>query len=258
VGDVTVEHRGFVAIVTFCRPPVNATDEASWADIASTFNQLAEDKDVRAVVLTACGDRAFMAGQDLRSDPWSREGKLPSAIVDPGRPVRDAMWAVYDCPVPVVAAVNGPAIGGGLAMVALCDIIIASEHATFGATEINVGLLGASAQLSRLVGTHRAREMFFLGEIVPAAELHRLGGVREVVPAATLMEAAMAVATTLADKSPIALRLAKESMNRIEGMPMKEGYRLEQDYTNRLRGYEDSREARRAFLEKRRPDWGWR
>ena len=132
------------------------------------------------------------------------------------------MWAITDCAVPVIGAINGPALGAGLALAACCDILLASEHATFGTTEINVGLLGASAHLSLLVGRHKAREMFFTGEQVPADELYRIGAVRAVVPHAELLPAARALAATLAAKSPIALRLAKESMNRVEFLPLKE------------------------------------
>ncbi len=99
------------------------------------------------------------------------------------------MWAITDCAVPVIGAINGPALGAGLALAACCDILVASENATFGTTEINVGLLGASAHLSLLVGRHKAREMFFTGEQVPAAELYRIGAVRAVVPRAELLPA---------------------------------------------------------------------
>src|SRR5581483_12099852 len=185
-------------------------------------------------------------------------GVPASLVTDPGRAVRDAMWAITDCAVPVIGAINGPAPGAGLAFAACCDVLFASDNATFGTTEINVGLLGASAHLSLLVGRHKAREMFFTGEQVPASELHRLGVVREVVPRPQLLDAARALARSLAAKSPIALRLAKESMNRVEHLPLKDAYRTEQDYTRRLLGFEDSSEARDAFMEKREPDWKWR
>jgi enoyl-CoA hydratase len=168
------------------------------------------------------------------------------------------MWAITDCAVPVIGAINGPALGADVAFAACCDMLLAAEHATFGTTEINVGLLGASSHLSLLVGRHKAREMFFTGEKVPAQEFHRLGAVRAVVPADQLMHEARRLAESLAAKSPIALRLAKESMNRVENLPLKDAYRTEQDYTQRLMGFEDSAEARSAFLEKREPEWRWR
>jgi enoyl-CoA hydratase len=137
-------------------------------------------------------------------------------------------------------------------------MLIAAEHATFGTTEINVGLLGASAHLSLMVGRHKARELFFTGELISAAELHELGAVRKVVAADELMTEARALASVLAAKSPIALRLAKDAMNRVEFLPLMEAYRTEQDYTARLLSFEDSAEARAAFLDKRDPEWKWR
>jgi enoyl-CoA hydratase len=168
------------------------------------------------------------------------------------------MWAITDCAVPVIGAINGPALGAGLAFAACCDILVAAEEASFGVPEINVGLLGASAHVSLLVGRYKAREMFFTGERVSAAELHRLGAVRAVVPRADLLATAGALADELAAKSPIALRLAKESMNRVEHLSLKEAYRTEQDYTARLSTFEDAAEARAAFTEKRPPSWKWR
>jgi enoyl-CoA hydratase len=179
-------------------------------------------------------------------------------VTDPARLARDAMWAITDCAVPVIGAINGPAIGAGVAFAACCDMLVAAEHATFGTLEINVGLLGASAHLSTMVGRHKAREMFFLGEKVPADELCRLGAIREVVPLEELAATARELADRLAAKSPIALRLAKESMNRVEHLPLKEAYRTEQDYTARLLGFDDAAEARQAYLDKRDPQWRWR
>ena len=133
------------------------------------------------------------------------------------------------------------------------------DGATFGTTEINVGLLGASAHLSLMVGRHKARELFFTGELIPAEELHRLGAIRKVVPQDRADgRGPRAGRRCWRRKSPIALRLAKESMNRVEFLPLKDAYRIEQDYTARLLGFEDSAEARQAFLEKRDPDWKWR
>ena len=149
---------------------------------------------MRVAIFTASGDRAFIAGVDLKNLRTEPSNVSPTHLVDAGLAVRRAMWSITDCAVPVIAAVNGPAIGAGLAFAACCDMIIASDNATFGATEINVGLLGASAHLSSLVGRHKAREMFFTGELVPAAELYRVGSVRAVVPREQLMEVAMDLA----------------------------------------------------------------
>jgi enoyl-CoA hydratase len=247
-----------VATVTFDRPPVNAIDRASMDELREIFTGFEADRSVRAAIFTSAGTRAFIAGVDLSTVGDRQDEVLPGEMIDPGRPAREAMWAITDCAVPVIAAVNGPAIGAGLAFAACCDIILASETATFGTTEINVGLLGASAHVSSLVGRHKAREMFFTGELVPAADLHRIGAVRAVVPAAELLPTARALAATLAAKSPIAMRMAKASMNHVEGLPLKEAYRIEQTYTDRLVRFEDSTEAREAFFAKRDPEWRWR
>jgi enoyl-CoA hydratase len=259
MGTVNVEVADLVATVTFDRPPVNAMDFETMAELTEVFASFTERRDVRAVIFTATGDRAFIAGVDLAAI-GGRESAEPPAktVVDPGHIARDLMWSIADCAVPVIAAVNGPALGAGLAFAACCDILLASENATFGTTEINVGLLGASAHLSLLVGRHKAREMFFTGEQVPAAELYRIGAVRAVVPRAELLPTATELARSLAAKSPIAMRLAKEAMNRVEFLPLREAYRTEQDYTNRLQRYDDAAEARAAFLEKRDPEWKWR
>ena len=260
MSTIAVTIADHVATVTLDRPPVNAIDRPTMAKIRDVFRAFNDDREVRVVIFTAAGDRAFMAGVDLKTvASTERGGDQPAGyVVDPSRLTRDAMWAITDCAVPVIGAINGPALGAGLAFAACCDILVASENATFGTTEINVGLLGASAHLSLLVGRYKAREMFFTGEQVPAAELQRLGVVRSVVPRDRLLPVAEELAATLAEKSPIALRLAKESMNRVEHLPFKEAYRTEQDYTARLLRFEDSAEARQAFLEKRDPHWHWR
>lgn len=258
--DLRVDVADHVATVTLDRPPVNAITRDTMIEMASVFDWLGGDRDVRVIIFTGAGERAFMAGVDLRTVATDDRGPdVPAALVtDPARAARDAMWSITDCAVPVIAAVNGPALGAGLAFAACCDIILAAEEATFGTTEINVGLLGASAHLSLLVGRHKARELFFTGEVVPAAELHRLGAVRSVVPRARLAEEAASLAASLAAKSPIALRLAKEAMNRVEWLPLKEAYRTEQDYTRRLLTFDDAAEARAAYLERRDPQWRWR
>jgi len=254
--SLTIEDH--IATVTIDRPPVNAVDRDAHVAIQRAFESLNDNQDVRVAIFTAVGDRAFMAGADLRTINQRPENVPPTAVTDPARYARDAFWSITDCAVPVIGAINGPALGAGLAYAACCDILIASDNATFGTTEINVGLLGASSHLSTLVGRHKARELFFTGETISAAELYRLGALRAVVAREDLMDAAMELARSLAAKSPIALRLAKESMNRVDDLPLKEAYRTEQDYTARLLRFDDAKEANAAFLEKREPDWKWR
>ncbi len=259
---ITVETADHIATVTLDRPPVNAVDRATMAEIRDAFRSFDDDRDVRVAIFTATGTRAFIAGADLRTVGTAASDDattIPATLViDPPRVARDAMWAITDCAVPVIGAINGPALGAGLAFAACCDILVAAEDADFAAPEINVGLLGASAHVSRLVGRHKAREMFFTGERVSAAELHRLGAIRAVVPAEDLLDTAVVLARDLAAKSPIALRLAKESMNRVEDLPLKDAYRTEQSYTARLATFDDAAEARAAYLDKRAPEWRWR
>jgi enoyl-CoA hydratase len=254
---VHLEVEDHVAMVTLDRPPVNAVDHATLDELTEVFRRVGSDRDVRVAIFTAAGDRAFMAGLDLRAVPPAIDDAETRFVTDPGLAAREPMWAIVDCAVPVIGAINGPALGAGLAFAACCDILVAAEHATFGTTEINVGLLGASAHLMRLVGRYKAREMFFTGEQVSADELHRLGVVRAVVPGDQLLPTARALASELAAKSPLALRLAKESMNRVEDLPFRDAYRVEQDYTDRLQRFDDAREARAAFLERRDPVWRW-
>lgn len=259
MGDLSVEVHDYVAVVTLDRPPVNAVTPQTYLEIIEVFESFAQRRDVRAVIFTASGTRAFVGGADLASIDDPDPANWPARrVVDRGVLARDAMWAIGDCAVPVIGAINGPAIGAGVALAAMCDVLVVADHATFGLTEINVGLLGASSHLSLMVSRHIARELFFTGELISAAELQALGAIRHVVPTGELVATARRIAETLAAKSPIALRLAKESMNRAEFLALKDAYRTEQDYTARLLSFEDSAEARAAYLEKRSPEWKWR
>jgi enoyl-CoA hydratase len=253
---VRTTHEGNVATVVLDRPPVNALDRQALREIAEAFEALAEER-VSVAVFRTGGERAFIAGADLKEiDAAVATG--PQNLTDRGLVGRRALEAVGRCAVPVVAVVDGAAIGGGLSFAALADIVVATEDARFGTTEINVGLLGASAHLRRLVGGVRAREMYLTGRLVAAPELHAWGAIAHCVPRADLEATVDRVVGELAAKSPLALRLAKEALDRTESLPVHEGYRIEQDYTNRLMALEDSAEARRAFFEKREPTWAWR
>lgn len=254
---VTVTIEDHIAVVLLDRPPVNAIDRQAQSELQAAFRAIGENRDVRVAILTATGERAFIAGIDLRAPEAADDGRA-SSVTDPGRRFREVLWSVRDCGVPVIAAVNGPALGAGLGFVSMCDIVVAAENATFGMTEINVGLLGGAAHLAYLVGRRKAREMFLTGELASAAELHRLGVVRAVVPPGDLMGYCRELAASLAAKSPIALRLAKESLNRVDFLPLDEAYRTEQEYTARLSRFEDAGEARQARHEKRPPEWRWR
>ena len=247
-----VEVTDHVATVTLDRPPVNAMNRPLLSEIHDTFRVVAEDWEVRTVILASAAERVFCAGADLKGMGERPDGP-PST--DAGRAVRDAMWAVLECPVPVIAAVNGPALGAGLAFAACCDIIVASERAVFGCPEVEVGLLGAGSHLQRMVGPYRMRELYYTARRVSAEEMFRLGGISRVVAHDSLMQEARGIAAEITLKSPPAIRLAKEALNRVEHMPFKEAYRTEQDYTARLSHFDDSKEAMLAFRERREPQF---
>ena len=239
-------------------PPVNASSPAMSTRLREVFDSFADNREVRVAILTGAGRRAFMAGRDLKAAAPSPEELPASELVVRALAVREVFWSIYDSAVPVIAAVNGPAIGSGMAIAAVCDVVMAAENAVFQSPEIDVGVLGGMAYLSLLVGRHKARELYFTGRAITAAELHDAGVVARVVPADGLLAAAGELAALLATKSPIALRLAKEAMNRVEFLPLKEAYRLEQDYTARLLTFDDAVEAREAWRDKRSPQWQWR
>jgi enoyl-CoA hydratase len=236
-----------VSIVTMDRPPVNALDPDTFIAIADYFESLWDSPDVRAVVLTGAGQRAFCAGVDIRT-------RLPqSESPDHYRRVRRTFFAIHDSPIPVIGAINGPALGAGLAIAASCDYLIASEDAVFGTPEIDVGLLGGAKHLGRLFPEGTTRRMYFTADRVTAEEAFRLGAVTKVVSSENLLEVAAADAQTIAGKMPLGIRMAKETLNEIETMSLHSGYRYEQAQTRILQQSKDAAEAKRAFLERRPP-----
>lgn len=246
---VGLEVRDHVGIVTVDRPPVNAVSLQLYGEIADTFEALNDRDDVRVAILRAEGEKAFMAGNDLNEFATME----PDNAGERMRQVRESFWSVYDCRVPVVGAINGPALGSGLCYAAVCDALVAAEEATFGLPEIDVGVMGGAKHLSLLVPRMVVRYMHYTGATLTAEEMKQYGAVIEVVPRERLLRTAMELAERIAKKSPIATRFAKESLNKIEYMDLKEGYEFEQSLTGELSGYEDSKEAARAFFEKREP-----
>jgi enoyl-CoA hydratase len=243
--EVRVQHQ--IAEVTLNRPPVNALARSTYTRIAEVFNSFAEHPDVRAVILTGQGSKAFCAGRDIKDLQQERQEPPSRNVADPYQSTREAFWAIRHCAVPVICAVNGPAIGAGVGLVAVSDIAIASDNAVFALTEIDVGVLGASSFAQWLVGPGKARRMFFTGERIPAQEIYRLGGVEMVVPSNRLMDEARSVALTISRKNPVAIRLAKASVVRADTLPLETAYQTEQDYTRHLSAYPDSGAAIHAF-----------
>lgn len=246
---VTLEVADFVAVATLNRPPVNAVNWEMRERLIEIFDQATDRDDIRVVVLTAQG-RTFCAGADLKQRP------------DPGKPgqywwhnrlTRETGNAIKECAKPVIAAVNGAALGAGFGLAAACDIMLASEEAVFGMPEINVGLAGGAAMLRELFGKSKTRMMMYTGQRVPAAELYRLGVIEACLPPDRLLPEAMRIAAEIAEKSPLGIRYAKTSCNLVELMPPKDAYRFEQNFTYALSRTEDALEARQATLEKRKP-----
>jgi enoyl-CoA hydratase len=241
------EHRA-VAEVVIDHPPVNALDVAGWFALAEAVTAAGRVADTAVVVLRAEG-RGFCAGVDIKE--IQAEGD--AALVGANRGCAAAFAAVYDCEVPVIAAVHGFCLGGGIGLVGNADIVVAADDATFGLPEVDRGALGAATHLARLVPQHRMRQMVYTAQPVPAAELAAYGSVARVVPRAELRGAALALAGEIATKNPSIIRRAKESLNGIDPVDVKRSYRYEQGFTYELhvRGVAD--EQRAAFVEKRAP-----
>jgi enoyl-CoA hydratase/carnithine racemase len=239
-----------VATLTMNAPPVNALTRTLNDELTLALDRISEMDEVRAVILTGAG-KVFCAGADLkgRASVIKGPGDLPAH----SRRTRECFHAIRECAKPVIVAINGAALGSGLAMVASSDILIASDKATVGLPEVDVGLLGGSRHAMRLFSHSRLRRMALTGMRVAAPELYRLGIVEACVPPEELMAAAFEIARTVASKSPVSTRMGKHTLNVIEDMSLRDGYRYEQDMTAQIGKTEDAKEAQRAFAEKRAP-----
>lgn len=236
-------HRGVAEVVMDC-PPVNALSVAQWFDVAAQVRVAGHNPQVSAVVLRAEG-RGFNAGVDIK-EMQTTEGF--TALIGANKGCYAAFAAVYECEVPVIAAVNGFCLGGGIGLVGNADIIIAADDATFGLPEVDRGALGAATHLSRLVPQHKMRSMVYLCANATAQELHHYGSILEVVDKSVLRERAMAIAGEIAAKSPTVIRAAKESLNGIDPWDVKKSYRFEQGFTFELNLSGVADEARDAFV----------
>jgi enoyl-CoA hydratase len=239
-----------IAEVVMDNPPVNALTVAGWFELARMLRDLGEDPAVRVVVLRAEG-RGFNAGVDIK-EMQATDGF--DALIGANRGCFAAFAAVYECAVPVIAAVNGYCLGGGVGLVGNADIVVASEDATFGLPEVDRGALGAATHLARLVPQHRMLAMVYTAATITAAELHEFGSVLRVVPLDELRGAAMEIATEIAAKSPTVIRAAKESLNGIDPIDVKRSYRYEQGFTFELNLSGVADEHRDAFVGKRGTD----
>ncbi|GAA4874363.1 enoyl-CoA hydratase family protein [Saccharopolyspora cebuensis] len=230
-------------VLTVDHPPVNALPARAWHELAATIRAVGADEATRVLVLRAAG-RGFNAGVDIKelaADGGHR------ALVEVNRGCAEAFAAAYECPVPVISAVHGYCLGGGIGLVANSDVIIAADDATFGLPEVDRGALGAATHLSRLVPHHAARALYYTGRTATAQELHRFGSVWRVVEPDRLLDAALELAAEIAAKDPRVVRMAKESFNGIDPVDVRRGYRYEQGFTFELTLAGAADRARRAF-----------
>lgn len=234
-----------IRTVTMDFPPVNALPVSGWYELADALDEAGQDAETRVVVLRAEG-RGFNAGVDVKEMQRS-EGF--DALIGANRGCYRAFKAVYECAVPVIAAVNGFCLGGGVGLVGNCDTVVAADDAYFGVPEVDRGALGAATHLARLVPPHLMRTLYFTGRTIAAEQLLTHGSVFEVVPRAELDAAAGALAGEVAGKDPRVIRAAKEALNGIDPVDVNRSYRYEQGFTFELNLAGVADEHRDRFVE---------
>ena len=249
--NVHVARDGGIVTVTLDRPPVNSLTFAMCDRIRKVFHDISHDESVRVVLLKTAGEKAFIAGNDVKEFVDLDF----EAATDGLARVRITFNAIYDCPVPVIALVDGGALGSGLCIATLCDVRLASESAVFALPEIDVGVLGGSKHAMRVATQGTTRLMLYTGRRIPAERAFQLGMIDEVHPHEELESAGYALAEEIASKSPAAIRLAKQGLNRIEDIPLKPAYEYECTLTAESRQSPEASEAAKAWLERRQPDF---
>jgi enoyl-CoA hydratase/carnithine racemase len=249
--DVLYEKKGSIAYVTLNRPKVlNALSRRAWGDLRTAFEQARADTAVLGVILTGSGDKAFIAGEDISelAEATSVDAEQSSRS---GQSVLDL---IENLGKPVIAAVNGFALGGGCETAMACTIRVAAEHARFGQPEVKLGIppgAGGTQRLPRLVGKGRALQIILSGEMISAQEAYRIGLVNEVVPAAELLARCEAILRQILANAPLAVRFALEAVNKGMETSLSAGLLLEASVFAICAGTEDKREGTAAFLEKR-------
>lgn len=247
---VSTEITNHVCVITVDRPPVNALNLQLYNEIGSAFMEISDREDVYAAVLRANG-RMFMPGNDVSSF----EKPARASLLRQADALKNSIGAVYGCRVPVICAVNGHALGAGLAYAAACDILIASRDAKFGLPEVKIGLVGAASFLSLLVPNKVVRYMALTGNFLTAEEMMHYGAVHKIVPPEQLMEAVMETADELLASPPLTLRAWKRAMNLLDNACLGDKFNVEHDFTLEMLETEDFREAVSAFREKRKPEY---
>lgn len=240
----------YIAVVTIDNPPVNAQPLPFMAEVMETFDALSDREDVRVAILTGTG-KMFSAGADLKNRPGpdAPAGTMWGRM----RMAREAMYSIMECRKPVIAAINGPAMGAGFGLASVCDILVASDNAFMNLPEIDVGLMGGVRHAMRLFPHSLVSTMVLTGYRVTGAELYRLGITQACPALEELMPYCMELARNIAAKSPTAVAMAKEALATVGNLSIRDGYRFEQSNTVRLSKTEDAVEARMAVLEKRTP-----
>ncbi len=234
-----------IAEVVIDFPPVNALPVQGWFDLADAISKAGQDPGVRVVILAADG-RGFCAGVDIKE---MQAATGHDVLIGANRGCYAAFAAVYECAVPVIAAVQGFCLGGGVGLAGSADMVIAADDATFGLPEVDRGALGAATHLARLVPQQLMRAMVYTCEPVPALELKQYGTVLDVVPAAQLRARARALAAKIAAKDGVTIKLAKQSLNGIEPVDLRRSYRYEQGFTFELNLTGVSDRARQSFVD---------
>jgi enoyl-CoA hydratase len=239
---------GGIVTITMDAPPVNALSVQGWFDLAGALDEAGRDEATRVVVLRAEG-RGFNAGVDIK-EMQSTAGF--EALLGANKGCFAAFKAVYECPVPVIAAVHGFCLGGGVGLVGNADCVVASEDAYFGVPEVKQGALGAATHLARLVPQHLMRTLYYTARTIPASQLVQFGSVVEVVPREQLDDAARKVAEEIAAQDPRVIRAAKEALNGIDPIDVNKSYRFEQGFTMELNLMGVSDDLRDGFVEGQR------
>ncbi len=234
-----------IAEMILDKPPVNAFDSAGWFAIADEIDALGRDDAVRVILIAAEG-RGFCAGVDIKE--LAAES---TRIVDVNKGNYETFRAIHRNPKPVIIALHGFVLGGGIGMAGAADILVASDCARFGVPEIDRGAMGGGAHLQRMFPVQKVRYMYFTGEFIDAQEAYRLGAIEKVVSREELLPTARAIAASIASKSPAMVKLAKEALTGIEDGNLEDKYRWEQGFTLEAYTVGDSQESRDAFIEKR-------
>lgn len=248
---IELEIRERIAILTINNPPVNPLSKAVMAELEETVDSLAARDDIWTLVVTGAGDKAFVAGADIRQFP-ALDGEEGAKMAKWGQQIFDKLAGLK---MPVIAAVNGVALGGGCELALACDIRVASENAKFGQPEVNLGIMpgyGGSQRLPRLVGIGKAKELIFSGEVISAQEAYRIGLADRLVPTGEALAEALKLAQVITTKSaPIGVRLSKEAIDRGWSLPLNEGQEVEASLFGETMASQDKNEGANAFLEKR-------